>query len=429
MKIKKRNIELAVDVCVVMFIVLVYIHFAEEDELLFLGYKIEEMLHIQTDISVIKMQSFIEIIVSGILGSTVVAMFFYVQDYQCEREKMLISAMDFVNKFCKIYSDIPFCRYFESTEYAKLARSYYIEYYNNELLREMKKTTDSYLRTIAKSARRVLKSEIENKKMIETHEAKLELEKYLKEVCKDMNEDSCKECIDDETNTIIKEIDYKIEKSVTAYKQIMEIDLSEYNNLIESVTSFKSYGLFKKLFLKKNLLDAEILPQLYISVKDLWREQRRHIKEQRGIYGKLLAAYRVWNEYKCNTENTLKRIVRILQRTQKYTYTQFSIHNYSGLKKYNKQEMLTLLRILQKSFIEEDEVQIIPDSKPITFSYNKVVYSVVNLKMILLYELTERYEYRIKSSFAMVKDAYENNQHVWSKTYSGDDLRTNFFRI
>lgn len=98
------------------------------------------------------------------------------------------------------------------------------------------------------------------------------------------------------------------------------------------------------------MLDIAIFPHLQISTKDLVTEQKRHVKAHKGVYNKVLAAYMVWDEYKCNTENVLKRIVRILKRTQKYTYSQFSMHNYSELKKYNKKELLVMLMILQKAF-------------------------------------------------------------------------------
>lgn len=51
--------------------------------------------------------------------------------------------------------------------------------------------------------------------------------------------------------------------------------------------------------------------------------------------------------------------------------------------------------------------RMLPEYEPILFSYNKVVYNITNLSRILLYELTERYEYRDIRTFAMVKDAYE----------------------
>ncbi len=52
-----------------------------------------------------------------------------------------------------------------------------------------------------------------------------------------------------------------------------------------------------------------------------------------------------------------------------------------------------MLMILQKAFL--DTAQILPEyDEPILFSYNKVVYNITNLSRILLYELTERYEYR-----------------------------------
>lgn len=57
------------------------------------------------------------------------------------------------------------------------------------------------------------------------------------------------------------------------------------------------------------MLDIAIFPQLQISIKDLMTEQKRHVKAQKGVYNKVLAAYMVWDEYKCNTENVLKRIL------------------------------------------------------------------------------------------------------------------------
>lgn len=332
MKIKKRNIELATSVSIIMLLVLAYVHFADEEELFRVGNRIEEILHIYTNISVVKMQSFIEVVTSGVLGSALVALFFYVQDYYCEREKVLHNAIEHINEFSKTYSEIPFCRYFENTDYAKLARDYYIEYYDNEFQLEVKKTADDYLKTIPKAARRVLKAEINNKKFGGSYEAKSKLEKYLTEKFNGVEAESCKEYIEDELKTIIKEIDYKMEKAINAYQGIMELDMSEFESLADSVTTFKKYGIFKKRFLKKHMLDIAIFPHLQISIKDLVTEQKRHVKAHKGVYNKVLAAYMVWDEYKCNTENVLKRIVRILKRTQKYTYSQFSMHNYSELK-------------------------------------------------------------------------------------------------
>ena len=429
MKIKKRNIELATSVSIIMLLVLAYVHFADEEELFRVGNRIEEILHIYTNISVVKMQSFIEVVTSGVLGSALVALFFYVQDYYCEREKELHNAIEHINEFSKTYSEIPFCRYFENTDYPKLARDYYIEYYDNEFQLEVKKTADDYLKTIPKAARRVLKAEINNKKFGESYEAKSKLEKYLTEKFNGVEAESCKEYIEAELKTIIKEIDYKMEKAINAYQGIMELDMSEFESLADSVTTFKKYGIFKKRFLKKHMLDIAIFPHLQISIKDLVTEQKRHVKVHKGVYNKVLAAYMVWDEYKCNTENVLKRIVRILKRTQKYTYSQFSMHNYSELKKYNKKELLVMLMILQKAFLGTDTAQILPEYEPILFSYNKVVYNITNLSRILLYELTERYEYRDIRTFAMVKDAYEKNQHIWSNSYSGEDLNSDFFRI
>lgn len=431
MKTKKRNIELAKEVCILMLIIFSIIHFLSEESLLLMGSKFEKLLHIHSEISVLKMQSFIEAIVTGILGSALVALVFYIQDYQSERERVLKKMMDFSDDYCNNYSKIPYCRYFEENEYSKLARKLYYEYYDNKQKKELKDIADGYLKTVPKAARRGLKIEVENNKELqECHDARSQIEEYLRTfVYKNIDEKKRGECIENEINTIIKEIDYKSELASDAYKQIMEIDLSKFSDLVESITTFKAYGYLKKGDLKKKLRDKEVFPQLYISICELMREQMRHIKLQHGIYGKRMAAYYVWSEYKCNTKNVSTRMLRIIQRTQKYIHVQFSIHNYDDMKKYNKKELLSLLMILQENIILKENHKIIPNSEPITFSYNKVVYGVNNLKMILLYDLTERYEYREKFAYAMKKDAYENNGHVWSNSFSGNDMRNDFFRI
>lgn len=114
---------------------------------------------------------------------------------------MLHNAIEYINEFSKIYSEIPFCRYFENTDYAKLVRAYYIEYieyYDNEFQLEVKKTVDDHLKTIPKAARRFLKAEIDNKKFGGNYEAKRKLEKYLMEKFNEVEAESCKEYIEDE---------------------------------------------------------------------------------------------------------------------------------------------------------------------------------------------------------------------------------------
>ena len=108
MKIKKRNIELATSVSIIMLLVLAYVHFADEEELFSVGNRIEEILHIYTNISVVKMQSFIEVVTSGVLGSALVALFFYVQDYYCEREKELHNAIEHINEFRRLIQKFHF---------------------------------------------------------------------------------------------------------------------------------------------------------------------------------------------------------------------------------------------------------------------------------------------------------------------------------
>ena len=71
------------------------------------------------------------------------------------------------------------------------------------------------------------------------------------------------------------------------------------------------------------------------------------------------------------------------------------MHNYSELKKYNKKELLVMLMILQKAFFGYGySTNFARVRANFCFLIIKLYIILQILSRILLYELTERYEYR-----------------------------------
>lgn len=429
MRIKYKNIKLASFICLINFFVLVFFHFAEDVQLLKIGEWLESLIGISTNISVSKMQSFLEIIFSGVLGSTLVALFFYIQDYYFERERTINKVMDNIDDSIRLYSNIPYCRYFCSNKYAKLAKAYYCEFYNHEQYKELKKKADEYIKKVPKSCRRHLRQESDE--MFNSNKPSHDAEKRLRAFLKDQyKEDICEQKILSELETIIKEIDYKSEKAIKAYKQIMATDYSELNRLRFTVVEFGSYTWRRKAFLKEKIKDCKIYPNLYYTPKDYISNIIISLKKEHRIDKKVLSALLVCDKQKCNTANITNHTYDIIHRIQTYISVHFDSADFNQLKTYNKKEIVDLLSCLQQSFIFEDKTKIALNLQDeINYVYNKPIYYISNLKMILLFILYNHYEFLPPTHFMIPNEGYNQNSYVSTKAFSGDDFSKDFYRL
>lgn len=356
MKNKKQNIQVAIMVC--FFSVLIYmpIHFLSEEHLFEVGSQIEVFLGISTTIEVMTMQSFITTICSGVFASTLVAFFFYVQEYQREKQIQLQMVIKINKEICKYYSEIPYIGYGDSSDFSKLARTYYYEYYDNKLLEKLSKASEDYLKTIPKSARRVLKADVKNSFPKPKEEKKNELLSYIKA---HINSEDKSIVPEDILGDIIKTLDYRIDKAVEAYKKTLLVDLSELADIYEDFSVFYGYGIRTRHFLKKRIGDTNIYPYLYLKKKDILAAQIKSIKNQTSLYSKLQVWVFVKKDNKSSTENAVKRIYNLQQRAQTYIDKTFEIHDFEELKKYNKKELLSGLLALQYVLFDTDKMEII----------------------------------------------------------------------
>ena len=275
-----------------------------------------------------------------------------------------------------------------------------------------------------------MKAEVKNHFSKPKEEKKNELLSYIKAHINSGDKSIIPEDILDD---IIKTLDYKIDKAVEAYKKILLVDLSELADIYEDFSVFYGYGIRTRYFLKKRISDTNIYPYLYLKKKDILAAQIKSVKNQTSLYSKLQVCVFVKKDNKCSTENVVKRIYNLQQRAQTYIDKTFEMHDFEELTKYNKKELLSGLLALQYVLLDTDKMEIRDtednELKKIPFSYNKIIYYIENLNRLLMFDIMERYKYLNVSNFAMKADRYEKGSHIYSKTFSGEAINPNIYRL
>ena len=82
---------------------------------------------------------------------------------------------------------------------------------------------------------------------------------------------------------------------------------------------------------------------------------------------------------------------------------------------------------LQRVFIDYTKIMFIDREMDIV--YNKFNYYVVNLGGLLLFEITDRYEFAEKGLFVIKNDRFKGNSHVFTKHFNGRDINSNIYRL
>ena len=185
--------------------------------------------------------------------------------------------------------------------------------------------------------------------------------------------------------------------------------------------------------MKNRIEDNSIYPFLNFSKRDILLAQRKSMKNQTSLFDRLIAFVWVNDENVCSIENTVKRICKLQQRGKAYIKNIFEMHDLEELKKYDKKQLIVGVLALQTTFLSIDKVES-KDGKrtilsEITFSYNKFIYYIENLNRILLFDLTERFEFLDTSNFAMTADKFEGGSHVFTKIFSGEDINPKIYRL
>lgn len=431
MRTLKRNIYVAEIVCILSLLFFICIHFSSENRLYEIGTSIESFFHFHTDINVLTMQSFLTAISSGIFASTLVAWVFYKQEFKRDKEIVISKILKCNSEITKLYANIPYIEYLGNTDFERLARCYYYEYYDNLFYEEALKAGEEYIKKLPKSAKRKLK--IEYNQMAEkalSHKAEKRLKDFLSKYKNNIEAFSDKEdyTIQDILDGIVNTLDYKIEKASIAYNEILEYDMVELEKLVEDVCIEKKIGHRRKRFILERMKDYDLIfPAFDISLLDIVKKQMECLKGKKPLYDRIIMLYCVYQDNIVSIENITKRLLTLHKRAQKHIKTKFDMDNFEQLKKYNKKEMLQTFMWLQNVFIDNTQITFI--DKEMNIAYNKFNYYVVNLSRLLLLEITDRYEFVEKARFVIKNDRFEGNSHVYSKYFNGKDVNPDIYRL
>jgi len=427
----KRNIYVAEIVCILSLLFFIYIQFSSENGLYKIGTSIENFFHFHTGINVLTMQSFLTAISSGIFASTLVAWVFYKQEFERNKEIVFSKILKCNSEITKLYANIPYIEYLGNTDFEKLARCYYYEYYDNLCYEEALKAREEYIKKLPKSAKRTLK--IEYNQMAEktiSHKAEKQLKDFLSNYKNNIEAFSDKEdyTIQDILDGIVNTLDYKIEKASIAYNEILEYDMTELEELVEDVCMENKISHRRKRFILERMKDYDLIfPTLNISLLDIVKKQMECLTGKKPLYDKAIMLYSIYQDNIVSIENITKRLLTLHKRAQTHIETKFDMDNFDQLKKYNKKEMLQTFMWLQSVFIDNTKIMFI--DKEMNIAYNKFNYYVVNLGRLLLLEITDRYEFAEKTLFVIENDRFEGNSHVFSKWFNGKDVNPNIYRL
>ncbi len=269
----KRNIDVAYIVCINSLLFFSYIHFLSENRLYEIGTNIENFFHFHTDINVLTMQSFLTAISSGIFASTLVALVFYKQEFKRNKEEVFSKILKCNSEITKLYANIPYIEYLGNTDFEKLARCYYYEYYDNLCYEEALKAVEEYIKKSTKSVKRAPKIEYKqmDKKAI-SHKSEKQLKDFLSN-CKNNIEafsDKGNYKIQDILDGIVNTLDYKIEKASIVYNKILKYDMTELEKLVEDVCIKNKISHRRKRFILERMKDYDLIfPTFNVSLLDV----------------------------------------------------------------------------------------------------------------------------------------------------------------
>jgi hypothetical protein len=426
----KINIKVAKIVCILSLLFFIFIHFLSENRLYKIGTNIENFFHFHTDINVLTMQSFLTAISSGIFTSTLVTWVFYKQEFKRNKEVVFSKILKCNYEITKLYENIPYIEYLGNTDFEKLARCYYYEYYDNLCYEEALKAVAEYIKKVPKSAKRALK--LEYNQMAEkaiSHKAEKQLKEFLSN-CKNIEAFYDKEdyTIQDILDGIVNTLDYKIEKASNTYNKILEYDMTELENLVEDVCMENKISHRRKRFILERMKDYNLIfPIFSISLLDIVKKQMECLTGKTPLLKKFKMLYCIYQGNIVSIKNITERLLTVHRRAQAHIKTKFDMDNFEQLKKYNKKEMLQTFMWLQEVFIDNTKIPII--NEEMNIAYNKFNYYVVNLGGLLLFEITDRYEFAEKRLFVIKNDRFKGNNHVFAKTFNGEDINPDIYRL
>ncbi|WP_413406697.1 hypothetical protein [Paenibacillus amylolyticus] len=395
MHLRIKHLEKAIFIIIFMFVVFTYFNFISTEKMIYIGNVIEKKLGLHFEADVEKVRSFIMAISSGILGSAIVAMIFYINEYNSDKREQILKIVRENNKLQKIYTEIPFLEH--EGEYYKLERLYYREYLNNKRKRNFNEAIDNVVKDVPKKKKREFRQYNNKIKEIESFKYRAKLKQVLEnhpEIRKRRFSEDVLE-VEQKLKDILVKYDMYIDKMMESIDTLKRYDYEELKLCVEEYKSIFNYSIVKK---------RKILRFLSPEIKRIYPYDL--------------------NE-KVSSEIIAKRIYKIHKRlVEKIGSHMQNIEDIN--KSGDRSDALGLFLLFQneiyglgvKSISTVNSKNEATSEMKIHYAYNILNMCVDNLQWILFAELTNRHEFRSQEYY--VRKGYSVEYGTLMKTIEMD---------
>lgn len=386
MILRKKNIIRAFDIISVSFLVLTFFHFASIDELYNIGTFVEKKLGVHTEIDVVNMKSYVVMLFSGVLTSSLVALAFFISEYQNSKVELYRAFINENNRLVDIYNQIPIIN--NETEYGKLCLSYYLEFLLSKVKENESKATkaiiiDSY-----------------NNFQSSKSETRVQLEQILKDNpdLLSMRDSEKSMSINEKCLDIIMDLHCTIDDAIKAYNNVLKIDLSTLQNIEWDITHFRGY---RKRSLLKIFGEDDVIPNISrISLFNFGIAEKRALMLHKRFIER---THEVFQGYSLDTiivEDNSESFMQYLELTQSIIKAQKDIFD-----------------------------KIYHDYFEVYFSYNKLSYHLSLINKVLLSRIGVN-DYQVdKHHFTLKRSRSIEKGRIFSiKRFRGDVVYKDLFR-
>lgn len=391
MGVLKRNIILGTVVCIISLTLYSIFLYISTDVLISIGNRIESFFGFYAEMDVNLFRELIKTVTSGVFGSSIVAIIFYVQEYIKTKQDTIEKIISVSRDICALFNKIPLV-YVDGKE-AELTQKYYVENQKNIVVKETADKLSEYVSSIENTeAREKLGSEVieGNKKLEELvrNDAKNELVKYWK-----TKEAPDSKLTDDEYSEQLEQLVLRcntlIDNSMLCYLKILQRDLSELRDLTVYIDFFFPYNRCKMEKIKEKCEKTDFLGGSE-------RITRRYIVER------LLEFY-----------------TRSIKAVQYHFVTNgIDPDNYS---KDDRGKILKAIQDLQYLFVGLIPTKI--EETKVYAEYSRMQYMTENLHLLLLCDaIKQEFAYKPVTSFIRPAKRYHYGQVLTTTVVSSQEM-------
>lgn len=248
MNLRKKHIKVGIGAILIILLLAVILELIFEDGFFFVEKAYGNVFGTSIGVNKTEAFSFIKSIYSGILGSTFVAIIFYINEYYNEKQDCILEIIRESNRLLKIYSSFPFLVQSDDL-YCKLKKSYYYEVLENRWKKEFNELLDKMECTVPKEIKDEVVEHNMKTRQKESFEIKERLENVLKANPELRKRRFCDEVVSvkQKLDDIVTEYDLYIDKTMECVQKLQEYSLENFKLLVDKYSCSYCYSKRKNL--------------------------------------------------------------------------------------------------------------------------------------------------------------------------------------